>query len=166
MPRLVNPPEAVEATVSIRRRARELLADGMSDTEVARALTVHPTTVARWRRRPDFRAKLEAVQEARIEAAQSRMMALQGKAIGVWAATLDDPDASAALKCDVATKIIDRSLTIADRRAARVAPHSTQLDEQTAREQLRALKAARPHLFEGLDAPQTIVTPEGGSDDA
>lgn len=80
-----------------QRRAVDLLAAGVTASEVAAQLGVDRVTVWRWRREPAFIAELNARRVELWEASRDRFRALLPQAADVFGQALADGDVRAAL---------------------------------------------------------------------
>lgn len=75
--------------VSMKQRAREMLIEGKTVKEVCTALGVAHTTIYRLRNKPDFAARLDRINEARLKLAEDRVRAMIEKAHVIAEGALD-----------------------------------------------------------------------------
>jgi hypothetical protein len=128
-----------------QRRALDLLVDGATTGELAKALHVDRATVWRWTQDPAFAAELAAMRQERRGAAERRIESLVARALDFLGAVVDDPGAPVGARVRAAVEIIGRVLPRPpseephvsedreeeiSRRRARL--HALQQDEQSA----------------------------------
>jgi DNA-binding CsgD family transcriptional regulator len=96
-----------------QNRALDLLAEGMSDTEVATVINIDRRTIYRWRRRPAFRRELQRLRTELREVATDRLHLLLPAAFEVLTRQMADPANARAYKAAalVIRSVIGNSLT-------------------------------------------------------
>ena len=91
-------------------RAFEVLAEGGTVAEAARAAGVHRNTAARWAA-PGARVgrELALLRAEQVAGARARLVALSGLALDVLCEVMSDPEASAAARVRAAVAVLDRA---------------------------------------------------------
>ena len=90
-----------------RLRALELLAEGLSTTEVAARLGVNPRTVRKWRADPAFAEALEEATKETLRRTRQRLAALAHHACEALREVLRSPDAPPAAKVSSARAVLE-----------------------------------------------------------
>jgi len=94
---------------SVKERALEALLEHTTREKAAAAIGVHPTTLWRWLKNPDFQ---QALREARREAfwqSVGRLQQASPMAVETLLAILTDPEAPAGGRVRAAQAILDRA---------------------------------------------------------
>ena len=90
-----------------RLRALELLAQGLSTTEVAAQVGVHPRTIRKWRSDPAFAEALEEATRETLRRTRQRLAALAHHACEALHGVLRSTDAPPSVKVSSARAVLD-----------------------------------------------------------
>jgi len=90
-----------------RLRALELLAEGLSTTEVAAQVGVHPRTIRKWRSDPAFAEALEEATRETLRRTRQRLAALAHHACEALHEVLHSADAPPSVKVSSARAVLE-----------------------------------------------------------
>lgn len=126
----------------LRMRATAMMAEGMRDSDIARELEVHQTTVMRWRREPEVQAEIEAIGAGLIEAARAMMRRGVSSSAALLVTVVESEACDPSVRVTAAKALLDRAATYLDgdkgTPQVRVVIEGASVDDAT--ERLRALR--------------------------
>lgn len=86
------------------------IASGQSVAAAARAAGVHQKTVARWMRRPHFKALVDGIRSEMIQATLGKLLAVNGQAVDTMLSLLESKQDQ--VRMSAASKLVDLSLRV------------------------------------------------------